>query len=105
MVQTGPRHDRQTEVVLKPARHESFFREASDVEYVDEFRGALAAEWTTPGGVRMRILSADEWLARTGQGNHATLSIAPSRMPAPPPALEPRDADPTTTQPELADNG
>jgi len=42
MVQTGPRHDRQTEVVLKPARHESFFREASDVEYVDEFRGALA---------------------------------------------------------------
>ena len=37
-------------------------------------------ESTTPGGVRVRILSADEWLARTGQGNHATLSTPPLRM-------------------------
>ena len=62
------------------------------------------AEWTTPGGVRMRILSADEWLARTGQGNHATLSTAPLRKPAPAPALEPEDGDAIMTESELADN-
>ena len=60
---------------------------------------------TTPGGVRVHILSVDEWLERTGQGNHATLSTPPSRMPEPAPALEPEDAALTETQPELADNG
>ena len=63
-------------------------------------------EWTTPAGNRIRVWSGDAWLARTGQGNHATLSTPPSTMPAPPStALEPDEADPPTTQPELADNG
>ena len=42
--------------------------------------GHVLEEWTTPGGVRVKMLSADGWLARTGQGNHATLSTLPSRM-------------------------
>jgi hypothetical protein len=62
------------------------------------------AEWTTPGGVRVHLLSAGEWLAWTGQGNHATLSTPPSRMAGPVSTLEPEDGDATTTQSELADN-
>jgi hypothetical protein len=62
-------------------------------------------EWTTPAGNRIRLWSGDAWLARTGQGNHATLSTRPLRTPAPAPALDLEDGGSTATQPELAENG
>jgi hypothetical protein len=38
-------------------------------------------EWTTPGGIRVRLWSGDAWSRRNGQGNHATLSTRPLKMP------------------------
>jgi hypothetical protein len=32
-------------------------------------------EWETPAGNRVRLWSGDGWLARTGQGDHATLGV------------------------------
>jgi len=61
--------------------------------------GHVLEEWTTPGGIRVKMLSADGWSARTGQGNHATLSTHPSKMPRKTPEPKPEGPDAAESAP------